>query len=73
MENNSTPEMPFPFAWPSKWMHETWDYSLDALQRSFLFLDVLAQRTARYRAQEARNVPNVLRVRGEKELPKGRL
>lgn len=68
MENKATPEILFPFAWPFKWMYETWEYSLDALQRSFLFIDVLSQRSARYHDHEAKNAPNVLKFGWELEV-----
>lgn len=68
MENKSASETPFPFAWPFMWIYETWEYSLDALQRSFLFIDVLSQRSARYHDHEAKNAPNVLKFGWELEV-----
>lgn len=68
MENKSTPEIFFPFAWPFKWAQETWEYSLDAVQRSFIFLDVLSQRSARYREHQSKNAPNVLKFEWELEV-----
>jgi hypothetical protein len=43
----------------------TVDYTVDAWQRSILFLDVLRQRGNQYREQMAKEAPHVLQFQGE--------
>jgi hypothetical protein len=39
---------------------DAWTYWIDACQRGFLFLDVLQQRSERYREHAAKAAPHVL-------------
>jgi hypothetical protein len=51
--------------WPWSAWSDVAAYSIDAWQRSILFLDVLRQRGNRYHDQMARAAPHVLRFEGE--------
>ncbi|HET9018810.1 MAG TPA: DUF3141 domain-containing protein [Acetobacteraceae bacterium] len=51
--------VPFPF------VSDYFEYTVDAMQRGVLMLDVLRQRGNNHRAHEARKVPHVLRFDGD--------
>ena len=50
---------PGPFGMPNM-VADFWQYSIDAWQRSILFMDVMRQRSNQYMEQQARSVPHVL-------------
>jgi pimeloyl-ACP methyl ester carboxylesterase len=54
--------------WPVNLARDAWEYSIDAWQRSALFLDVLDQRSARYQEQTAKTAPHVLKFDWELEV-----
>ncbi len=47
--------------WPFGLLQDAWNYSIDAWQRSILFLDVLEQRSAKYYEHAAKVAPHVLK------------
>lgn len=47
--------------WPLDFAHDTWTYSIDAWQRSILFLDALEQRGSQYHEHAAKRAPHVLK------------
>jgi pimeloyl-ACP methyl ester carboxylesterase len=61
--------------WPFSWAQDAWNYSIDAWQRGFLFLDVLEQRSSQYYEHAAKPAPHVLKFACElvmdgRELPR---
>ncbi|MFT3730480.1 MAG: DUF3141 domain-containing protein [Hyphomicrobium sp.] len=48
--------------------HDAWEYSIDAWQRSILFLDVLNQRSTHYHEHQSKTAPNVLKFGWELEV-----
>ncbi len=53
---------------PFELAQDAWEYSVDAWQRSALFLDVLDQRSARYHEHIAQTAPNVLKFGWELQV-----
>ena len=47
--------------WPADLVEDLWAYWIDACQRGILFLDVLQQRSERYREHAAKIAPHVLK------------
>jgi pimeloyl-ACP methyl ester carboxylesterase len=47
--------------WPTDLVEDLWAYWIDACQRGMLFLDVLQQRSERYREHAAKLAPHVLK------------
>jgi len=47
--------------WPFGLAQDAWNYSIDAWQRSILFLDVLGQRSSKYYEHAAKLAPHVLK------------
>lgn len=59
-----TPSSP-PFAWPVATWQQAASYTLDAWQRSILFMDILRQRGNQYFAHMEQAAPNVLQFSGD--------
>jgi pimeloyl-ACP methyl ester carboxylesterase len=62
-KNLSGASTDFPGMFP--WLADAWSYSIDAWQRSVLFLDVMRQRGNQYREHLAETVPHVLSFAAE--------
>lgn len=68
MDNPSSSSASAGAFWPFRIAYDAWDYSIDAWQRSVLFLDVLNQRTTRYHEHAAKEAPHVLKFACELEI-----